>query len=122
MHFPDKSVRSDQIKVEHIFTLCSTAGCPLAILCERKHRKPVEKPHYHAFEMVDGECDWYVARQAISDEKHVFRGQGRKGMKSNKHVAPHVRKRMTAEELGLVKPDLKVSRHIKMGQDINKNK
>ncbi|MEB3025791.1 MULTISPECIES: hypothetical protein [Parvimonas] len=41
-------------------------------------------------------------------------------MKSNRHVMPHQRKKVTPEELGLQRPDLMVKRHIVKGKDINK--
>lgn len=114
---------------DKIFTLCTTQHCPLAVLCERKHRQPVEDQSYSAFSAssegarIHDECDWYIPRKALTEEKgSVFRQQGRKGMKSNRHVMPHQRKRVTPEELGLTRPDLMVSRHIKMGIDVNKDK
>lgn len=113
--------------LEKTFTLCTTKVCPLSMLCERKHRQAVEGQHYQDFgELekveVSRECNWYMPRTALTDEGKIFRQKGRKGMKSNRHVLPHQRKRMTPEELGLKIPDLMVKRHIRMGHDINKDK
>ena len=114
---------------EALFTKCSTEGCPLWMLCERKHRQDVIDQTVTSFQAdANGQyipterCDWYIPREALSSEKKVFRPGGRKGMKSNRHVMPHQRTRVTPEDLGLKKPDLMVSRHIKMGIDINKEK
>lgn len=113
-----------------LFNMCSTTSCPLAMLCERKHKQDAEGLESQSFNAdpkgkyltETARCDWYIPREALS-EKKVFRSGGaRKGMRSNKHVLPHQRKRMTAEELGIKRPDLMVKRHIKMGIDVNKDK
>lgn len=98
------------------------------MLCERKHRQAVSSQSYHHFTADSAgiyvseaeRCDWYIPREALT--KEPSRSFGRKGMKSNRHVLPHQRKRMTPEELGLKKPDLMVKRHIKMGININEDK
>lgn len=81
----------------------------------------MEDQKYESYKQnADGSCDWFVLRaklQAEGNEVYPDKVKRRGLRKSNRH-APG--KRPTPESLGLVPPDLRVTRHIRNGSDINK--
>lgn len=99
--------RMDQMAL----TPCSASKevCPAPLTCLRRsatktkgspmNLRTIGEPH--------SDCLWYVMNDVIANEKHVFRGNGRR---HNKHAPPAGSTRA---------PDLMVKRHIRNGEDIN---
>lgn len=92
------------------FTLCNPveSDCGRKLTCDRIHfrgdRTGLIVLDLSCNLLPSGDCPFYIPRQAIADERHIFRGKQRR---HNKHVRG---------------PDLMVSRHIRNGRDINNDR